>query len=839
MLANLLQDARYALHGFASRPMFAVVVVLTLAVGIGVNVAVFSLYDQIMLRELNVSRPAELVNLVGGGVALNQITNYQGGDEETFSYPMFRDLQAAAEPYLALGASRIIGTALGYGDRTEPDSVVIVSGGYFEALGVGPELGRVLGEQDVVGGQPAAAMLSYEHWTTAYGADPAVLGQTLVVAGQPLEIVGVAPRGFVGTTPGTRPAVFAPLTLSWMQGRATPLEEDRFFSYVYVFGRLKPGVSIERAQAALAATYRAIVNDVEAPMLVSLMAGRDGVDFDKFRAQTLSLVSGVRGQTRAPGFARTPLSIFFAATATILLLACVNLANLMFARAAGRIGEIAVRASLGAARRRLLGMLSVEALLLAGFAAALSLPIALGVLRGVDALQPPGLGVYDIGLDLRTVSAALAIAALAAVVFALAPTFKLVATDPARALQSNGARSFGGKRLGRFRFALATTQIALSMLLLVLAALFAQSLANVARVDLGLRTESIVTFGLIPALNGYPRERQLQVIEAVERELAAQPGVLSVSSASVALLAHSQWSTSVDVEGFEPGRPRQSMVNANRIGTGLFATLDIPLLAGRDFMAADAFGGPQVAIVNESFAKRFGLPDNPVGQRIGFDPPNGPLDTEIVGLVRDSAYDAVKTDFPAQLMLPRAQSPQFDNGATFYVRTTQAPERMLAAVPRLVGAVDPNLPVIEPRTFDSVVRRNVQTDWLLVSLAGVLAGVATLLAAVGLYGVLSYMVAQRTREIGLRLALGAEPAGVRRMVMRQVGWMAGIGVPAGIVGALLIGNLAASLLFGLTPSDPRAVIAAVALLATAMFAASYWPARRASRVEPVVALRSE
>jgi predicted permease len=837
MLANLLQDVRYALHGFARKPMFAVVVVLTLAVGIGVNVAVFSLFDQIMLRELDVSRPAELVNLVGGGVALNQITNNQGGDEETFSYPMFRDLEAAGEPYVALGASRIIRTALGYGDRTEPGAVVLVSGGYFAALGVGPELGRVLGRQDVVDAQ--AVMLSYEHWTTAYGADPAVLGQTLVVAGQPLEIVGVAPRGFVGTTPGERPAAFAPLTLSWMQSRSQPLVEDRLFSYLYVFGRLKPAVSLEQAQAALAATYRAIVTDVEAPLMAGVLDGRYGEILEDFRAQTLSLVSGARGQTRAPELGRTPLAIFFATTATILLIACVNLANLMFARAAARVGEIAVRASLGAARRRLLGMLSVEALLLAGFAALLSLPIALGVLRGVDALQPPGLGVHEVGLDPRTAGAALVIAALSAVVFALAPIVKLVATDPTRALQSNGARSFGGKPLGRFRFTLATTQIALSMLLLVLAALFAQSLVNVARVDLGLQTESVVTFRLIPGLNGYPPERQLQVFEDVERELAAQPGVMSVSSASVALLAHSQWSTNVDVEGLDSAEPRETIVNANRIGTGFFATLDIPLLAGRDFTDADRLGRPKVAIVNESFVKRFGLPDNPVGRRIGFDPPDGPLDTEIVGLVRDSAYDAVKNDFPAQLLLPRAQAERFDDGVMFYVRTTQTPEALLAALPRLVGAVDPNLPVIEPSTFDSVVRRNVQTDWLLVSIAGVLAGVATLLAAVGLYGVLSYMVAQRTREIGLRLALGAEPAGVRQMVMKQVGWMAGLGVPIGIAAALPIGNLAASVLFGLAPTDPAAILAAAVVLAGAVLGASYWPARRASRVDPVVALRTE
>ena len=460
------------------------------------------------------------------------------------------------------------------------------------------------------------------------------------------------------------------------------------------------------------------------------------------------------------------------------------------------------------------------------------------VLRGVDVLQPPGLRVYDLSLDWRTVVAAFVIAALATVMFALAPTFKLVATDPAHALQSAGRRSFGGKRLGRFRFALATTQIALSMLLLVIAGLFAQSLANIARVDLGLRTESVVTFRLEPSLNGYAVERQLQVLEAVEREFAAQPGVLNISSASTALLSHSQWSTSVVVEGLEAARPSDSAVNANTIGNGLFATLDIPLLAGRDFSAADARGGPPVAIVNESFGARFGLGANPVGERIGFDPEQ-PLDVEIVGLVRDAAYDAVKSDFPAQLMLPRAQAHQFSNGATFYVRTMQPPDALLTAVPRLVAAADPNLAVIDVRTFDAVVRSNVQTDWLLVTLAGVLAGVATLLAALGLYGVLSHMVAQRTRELGLRLALGAEPIELRHMVMKQVGSMVAVGVPVGLAAAVLVGDVASALLFGLAPTDPRAVVAAGVVLTAVVLGASYWPARRASCVDPVAALRAE
>jgi predicted permease len=517
-----------------------------------------------------------------------------------------------------------------------------------------------------------------------------------------------------------------------------------------------------------------------------------------------------------------------------LLIACVNLANLMFARAAARIGEIAIRASLGAARRRLYSLLSTEALLLAGVAALLSLPVALGVLRTIDMLQPPGLPVFAFSLDLRMVAAAFVIAAFAAVVFGIAPMTKLVGTDPVRALQANGMRAFGGKNLGRFRFTLATTQIALSMLLLVLAALFAQSLLNAARVDLGLRTESIVTFQLSPSVSGYTPERGAQLLDAVERELAAQPAVTGVSTSTMPLLSGSQWSGPVIIEGAESSQ----ISSRNEVGTEFFAILDIPLLQGRGFTEADGLGAPRVAIVNESFVRRFGLGAAPIGTRFSFDR-RKPPDVEIVGVVRDYASEAVKEPVFAQVVTPRRASANFGVGTSFYVRTTQSPEALLAAVPRIVANVDPNLPAMDLRTLDSQVRRNLQTDWLLVTLAGVLAAVATLLAAIGLYGVLSYMVAQRTREIGLRLALGAEPAGVRRMVMKQVGWMAGIGVPVGIVAALAIGNFAASLLFGLAPTDPGAVIAAMLVLTAAVFGASYWPARRASRVDPVVALRTE
>ena len=423
---------------------------------------------------------------------------------------------------------------------------------------------------------------------------------------------------------------------------------------------------------------------------------------------------------------------------------------------------------------------------------------------------------------------------LATLVFALLPIAKLVATDPVRALQGGSARAFGGKNLGRFRFALATSQIALSMLLLVLAALFTQSLANIARVDLGLRTESIVTFRVEPSLNGYTGERQAQT--STRSSASLRP-----SRASRTCL-RPRWRCWRTARGAPASTSRGSSPRRSE------APGSTRTASARGSSRRSAFRSWQAAISRRptrstgrssrsstrAFAKRFGLGANPVGKRLGFESRRVSSTSRSSGSCAMRRTSAVKDEFPAQIMTAASADVAIRRiGTTFYVRTERPPETLLAAIPRVVARVDSNLPVMEARTFDSQVRRNVRTDWLLVTLSGTLAVVATLLAALGLYGVLSYMVAQRTREIGLRLALGAEPADVRHMVMKQVGWMAGIGVPIGIGRHCLIGNLAASLLFGLTPTDPRAVDRSGAvLLAAAVFGASYWPARRASRVDP-------
>ena len=464
-----------------------------------------------------------------------------------------------------------------------------------------------------------------------------------------------------------------------------------------------------------------MVDDVEAPLACRARRPGRRRHRGRFARRACRSYPARAARRRAPTGARTPLAVFFAATATILLIGCVNLANLMFARGAARVGEIAVRASLGAARRRLVALLSVEALLLAGFAALASLPVALGVLRAIDALQPPGLNARGVELDPRAVAAAFAIAVLATLVFALLPISKLVATDPVRALQGSSARAFGGKNLGRFRFALATSQIALSMLLLVLAALFTQSLANIARVDSGLRTESIVTFRLMPNLNGYPRERAAR--RCSRRSSASsrrEPGVTHVSLLRGAVARRSRVGHQCRRRGFRAAQPRESMRQrqsdrarvSSRRSTSRCSRAAISRTPTRSI-------GRSSRSSTRASRSASGSATTPSASGSGSSIPR-PLDIEIVGLVRDAAYDSVKGEFPAQLMLPRAAGTARVPGRAHVLRARRAAARSDCSPPcRASSRASTRVcPSSRRARFDSVVRRNVRTDWLLVTLSG-------------------------------------------------------------------------------------------------------------------------
>ncbi|HSA58033.1 MAG TPA: ABC transporter permease [Gemmatimonadaceae bacterium] len=830
-------NPRLALRTLFKTPFVTAITVVSLALGIGANAAIYSLFDQLLLRPLPVRDPGRLVNLANPGPKQGSTSCNQAGDcTEVFSYPMFRDLQEAQTGFSDLVAHRAFGANLAYRGQTLNGEGMLVSGNYFQTLGLQPALGRLLTpEDDRVIGAHFVAVLSHAYWETRHGSSPDVLNQTIVVNGQSLTIVGVAPRGFVSTTLGAQPHVFVPITMRtqmepWFN--AAQLQNRRAY-WVYLFARLRPGVTLEQAQSAINGVYKPIINDVEAP----LQEGMSEATMQRFRAREIVLAEGRRGQSQVHAEASTPLLLLFSITGIVLVIACANIANLLLARGAGRAMEMAVRLSLGAGRRQLLAQLLTESVLLAILGGVVSLAVAQWTLTGIGSLLPTdATATIRFQLDPKVVAFAAALAIGTGLLFGLFPALHSTRPDLVTTLRANTGQPSGARTAARFRTTLVTAQIALSMTLLTLAGLFVKSLMNVSRVDLGMRPENVLTFGLSPLLNGYESERSRVLFGRVEEELSAIPGVSGVTAALVPLLSGSNWGTSVRVEGFAHGPDVDNNSRYNEVGAGYFRTLGVPLRAGREFTLRDDLAAPQVAVVNEAFVRKFGLGTEAVGKRMSSGGED--LDIEIIGVVQNAKYSEVKDEIPPLFFRPWRQDSTI-GFIQFYVRTTTDPATLTRTIPAVISRLDPNLPVEELKLLTTQVRENVFLDRMISILSASFAVLATLLAAVGLYGVLAFTVAQRTREIGVRMALGADARRVRRMVLRQVAIMTAVGGAIGVGAAIGLGRLAGSLLFGLQGHDPLVLTLAAVLLALVAFAAGGIPATRAARVHPMQALRYE
>ena len=832
-----MAQLKRAFRTLTKNPFVTAVAVLSLALGIGANAAIYSLFDQMLLSALPVQEPERLVNLVAPGPKPGSQSCNQAGDcDHVFSYRMFRDLERAESGFAGVAAHRAFGANLATGDRTLAGEGMLVSGSYFPLLGVRPALGRLISPaDDEHPGQHDGVVLSHRFWKNELGADPGVLDDTLVVNGRRTRVIGVAPAGFDGTTLGSRPDVFAPLSMRAALESFFGEEDfdNRRAYWAYVFARLAPGVSMAQAAAEINGAYRPILAEVEAP----LQAGMSEETLQRFLAKEVVLEEGRRGQSSLHGEARTPLVLLFAITAVVLLIACANIANLLLARGAARAQEMAVRNSLGAGRRRLLGQLLTESALLALLGGAASLLVAQWTLGLIGAILPED-ATNTVHLELSPEVALFAglLALGTGLLFGLYPALHATRPDLVTALKGSSGQPSGARAAARFRASLVTAQIALSMALLVAAGFFIKSLVNVSRVELGVREEGLVNFSLAPALNGYEPERSLALFERMEEELAAIPGVTRVSGALVAVLTGNSWGSSVSVEGFERGPDTDANSRFNKVGPGYFATLGVPLLAGREFTEADVEGATKVVIVNEAFTEKFGLArQEAVGKWMNTEGEDE-LDTQIVGVVANAKYNEVKGEIPPVFVTPYRQD--FRLGfLTFYLRTGVTPDTVMAAVPRVVERLDPNLPVNDLKTLEQQVRENVYFDRMITALSASFALLATLLAAVGLYGVLAYTVAQRTREIGVRMALGAGRGRVRAMVLTQMGRMLLVGGAIGVLGALAAGRAARSLLFGLEGHDPLVIALGTVVLALVAIGAGYLPAQRASRVDPMQALR--
>ena len=829
-------NPRLALRTLMRTPFVTLVTVLSLALGIGANAAIFSFFDQILLRALPVRDAGQLVNLSAPGPKPgSQSCSGSGGCEDVFSYPMYRDLEKSQDVLVGLAAHRTFGANLAYKGNTSSAQGSLVSGSYFPVLGLRPAAGRLLTpEDDRTIGSHFVAVLAYSYWETQHGLNPAIVGDVITINGQSMTVIGVAPKGFEGTTLGDRPRVFVPISMRGLMSPGFRGFENRRSYWVYVFGRLKPDVSIERARVALNGLYKPILAEVEAP----LQEGMSEQTMTRFKAREIVVSEGERGQSSIHLEATTPLLMLFSITGIVLLIACANVANLLLARGANRAMEMAVRLSLGAGRGQLLGQLLTEAIMLALFGGLASLLVAKWTVGLINSFLPmDAAGVFTFSMDVRMLLFAALLSLGTGIIFGLFPALHSTRPDLIGMIRANTGQS-GARSSVRFRTTLVTVQMGLAMTLLIMASLFVKSLANVSREDLGIRTDNMVTFGVSPILNGYTRPRAMALFQQMEQELAALPGVQSVTAAIIPVLAGSSSGTGVTVEGFPTTADTDINARYNEVGAGFFRTMGATVLAGREFTETDAIGRSKVAIVNEAFAKKFNLGTNPVGKHMATGGREQPLDMEIVGFVKDAKNSEVRDPVPPMFYTPYRQD-SLVGYMQFYVRGTADEGLLMRSIPSVVKRIDANLPIEELKTMEAQVKENVFLDRMISTLSAAFAVLATLLAAIGLYGVLAYTVAQRTREIGVRMALGANAGRVRAMVLKQVGVMTLIGGVAGIVAAIGLSKLASTLLFGMQGTDPLAMTAAALLLGLVALAAGGIPAMKAARVDPIKALRYE
>ena len=839
-----MNHLQIALRQLRLRPTLSFVVIVMLALGLGATTAMYSIYQQILVRPLPTPEPERLVNLgaPGPGKFGGTYGDLGIGDRDAqFTYAMFRELEARHPGFAALAAHTDFVSNLSY--REQPSysrGGTLVSGNYFGVLGLKPALGRlIVPEDEPQVGESAVVVLGYSYWQRRFAGDPSVLGERLTVNGTDLEIIGVAPQGFTGTILGVRADVFVPLSMRWAMvptlGQYDPNSPFRFFNYwTYVFGRLEPGVTLEQAGKQLNSLYSGILNDVEAPLLPAQLPQEIK---DQFRQRQIAFAPGELGWGQLRERAARPLELLVWVTVLVLLIVCVNIANLLLARGVARTGEIAIRASIGASRGALVRHLLAESFVLIAIGGALSLLVAALIVRLISAMLPSNLALGLTALSPAALLFAAGASLVTVLVFGLVPAWRVSGANPGQVMNAQGTRAVSGRGSARFRTVLTTAQIAFSMVLLVLAGLFTRSLSNITHEDLGIDVDSIVNFGITAQLSSYDQQELLVLYDRIEQTLAAQPGVRAVGTTAIPLFYDFSLGGDTAIEGVDPGPNADTYSARTAVGSGYFDALDVALLKGRLFTDNDTAETPRVAIVNQTFARKFNLGENVVGTRLGNGQPQNSV--EIVGLVADAKHASVKGDVPPLIYLPRRQNAGWFQSLWVYVRGNVAADTLKGMIPRVMNEIAPDVPLVIVQTMRERLNDNVYIDRLLTTLSTGFAALATLLDGIGLYGVLAYNVQQRTRELGLRQALGAEPRQLRKLVLRQVGVMAAIGLGAGLAAALALGTVAQAVLFGLSGRDPAVIGAAAVTLAAVILAASWLPAWRASRIPPLEALRYE
>ncbi|BDC50321.1 hypothetical protein F183_A26370 [Bryobacterales bacterium F-183] len=834
-----MSDLRFAVRTLAKTPVISAVAVLSLALGIGANSAMFSLFDQILMKPLAVHAPEGLVNLRDEGPKMGSSSaNDSGGPSYVFSAPMLRDLEKS-NVFEGVAGFRNFGANVAFRGQTSSSLGLFVSGQYFGLLGLQATAGRLLGpgDDEKPGGHPVV-VLSHKYWENKLGSRTDVLGQTMTVNGKAMTIVGVGPQEFTSTSIGLEPDLYAPLAMREALTPGWTGLAERMSYWVYLFGRLKPGMSMEQAQTAINVVYTGIIKEVDLP----LQKSGSKTYMDRFKAKQLVLESGRLGFGSLRRDSRPVLGFLLAITGFVLLIACANIANLLLARAANRSREISIRLSVGASRWQLIRQLLTESMVLAMLGGLGGILVSRWTLYGMVSMMPAeGQAFFAETTDWRVLLFTLGISLLTGLMFGIFPALHSTSPDLSNTLKDQAGQVSASGAAARFRSTLVTAQIGLSLVLLISAGLFLKSLVNIARVELGIRTSNLITFGISPDLSGYTPQRALALVEKLEGSLAAIPGVSGVTGATVPLVAGDNHGTNVTVDGFVAGPDTDMDSMINEVGPNFFSTVGMTLLAGREFTAADNAAGPKVAVINEAFARKFNLGSGtaPIGKRMRRGASaKEPNDITIVGVAKNATYSSVKDAVPPLFYTPFRQRKDFGS-VSLYVRTALPPEQIIPLVRRAVANEDSQLPIENLKTMETQIKENVFVDRMITTQASAFALLATLLAAVGLYGVLAYSVARRTREFGIRLALGADAASVRNMVLREVTRMVVIGTVVGIPAALGLARLFASELYKMEVSDPLVVGSATIAMALVALLAGYVPALRATRIDPMHALRYE
>lgn len=830
---DIRQDLKFGLRQLRLNPGFAAVAVLSLALGIGANTAIFTLVDQILLRTLPVQNPKELVQLkLEGGR-----TGSQSGDgRHTFSHPAFLALRDRNTVLAGLTGQRVELASLVGEDRSEMVSVGIVAGNFFDVLGVRPFRGRMLTpDDDRTKNGSAVAVLQYDFWRTRFAGNPGMVGSTIRLNGTPFTVAGIAAPGFEGTDAGLPTKIWVPVM---MKPAITPtwdeLDNERN-AWFYLFGRLKPGVGMEQADAAMKVLFRQRQEEeLKLPYFQKFPEAKE-----RFLKGNFSLIPASRGQSALRNGFEKPLIVLQWLVGLVLLIACTNVASLLLARAAAREREVAIRGALGASRWQLARQLFVESALLAAAGGAAGLALSAWVAQGLMRFLPfdPANLSLSATPDPRILAFTMGVTLMTALVFGLAPALKGSRVSPGTTLKQEAGSIAGGHGHVRLRKTLVGLQVGLSCLLLIGAGLFARSMRNLQNVELGFQTENVAMFGVRPA-TVYDEARKLRVFRSVVEGMASVPGVRSAGANRTRLLTGGRWDSSITLPGVGAKDGNEPWSFFNAVTPGYFETLGIPIKEGRDLSWADWGGSRKVCLVNEALVKEYSGGTNPIGRMMAQGTRVEP-DTEIVGVFADAHYHDVRGTVPRQTFLNMDSGIKLVGALNVYARFQGDPRQVLPMLREQVRRVDSNLVVTDLRTMDEQLNMRLANDRLVSFLSIGFALLATLLAVVGLHGVLAFVVMRRTKEIGIRVALGAEQGRVIRLVLKEMLAVIVLGVAGGAAAGFLCGSYVETQLFGVKAKDPVVFAASAALLLAAALGAAFLPAWRASRIEPTRALRYE